>query len=64
MKRRPYDVGGGKRSRGIALASPFASETAAIAEVEPGLPGIAPAVVNVVAALHRPACPQLAPGES
>ncbi|WP_226575663.1 xanthine dehydrogenase family protein molybdopterin-binding subunit [Acuticoccus sediminis] len=32
-KRGPYDVGGTKRARGIAMASPFGSETATIAEV-------------------------------
>ncbi len=33
-KRGPYDVpGGGKRARGVSMASPFGSETATIAEV-------------------------------
>ncbi|WP_035641905.1 molybdopterin cofactor-binding domain-containing protein, partial [Bradyrhizobium sp. ORS 375] len=32
-KRGPYDAEGGKRARGLALASPFGSETATIAEV-------------------------------
>jgi CO/xanthine dehydrogenase Mo-binding subunit len=32
-KRGPYDAEGGKRARGIAMASPFGSETATIAEV-------------------------------
>ncbi|MGF7211333.1 isoquinoline 1-oxidoreductase beta subunit [Skermanella aerolata] len=32
-KRGPYDVDGGKRARGISMASPFGSETATIAEV-------------------------------
>ncbi|MGC2774212.1 MAG: molybdopterin cofactor-binding domain-containing protein [Bradyrhizobium sp.] len=32
-KRGPYDADGGKRARGVALASPFGSETATIAEV-------------------------------
>ncbi|MFD1703999.1 molybdopterin cofactor-binding domain-containing protein [Methylopila henanensis] len=32
-KRGPYDADGGKRARGVAMASPFGSETATIAEV-------------------------------
>ncbi|MAU95154.1 MAG: isoquinoline 1-oxidoreductase [Fulvimarina sp.] len=32
-KRGPYEAEGGKRARGVALASPFGSETATIAEV-------------------------------
>ncbi|MBN9530598.1 MAG: xanthine dehydrogenase family protein molybdopterin-binding subunit [Alphaproteobacteria bacterium] len=32
-KRGPYDAEGGKRARGVAMASPFGSETATIAEV-------------------------------
>lgn len=32
-KRGPYDADGAKRARGIAMASPFGSETATIAEV-------------------------------
>ncbi|CCD84602.1 putative Isoquinoline 1-oxidoreductase beta subunit (iorB-like) [Bradyrhizobium sp. ORS 285] len=32
-KRGPYEADGGKRARGVALASPFGSETATIAEV-------------------------------
>lgn len=32
-KRGPYDIEGGKRARGVAMASPFGSETATIAEV-------------------------------
>jgi isoquinoline 1-oxidoreductase beta subunit len=32
-KRGPYDVDGTKRARGVAMASPFGSETATIAEV-------------------------------
>lgn len=32
-KRGPYEAEGGKRARGVAMASPFGSETATIAEV-------------------------------
>ncbi|HSI41957.1 MAG TPA: xanthine dehydrogenase family protein molybdopterin-binding subunit [Xanthobacteraceae bacterium] len=32
-KRGPYDAEGGKRARGVSMASPFGSETATIAEV-------------------------------
>jgi isoquinoline 1-oxidoreductase beta subunit len=32
-KRGPYEADGGKRARGISMASPFGSETATIAEV-------------------------------
>lgn len=32
-KRGPYDAEGGKRARGVSMASPFGSETATVAEV-------------------------------